>query len=57
MFNELMIEVMKKTYIQPVVELTQLMASSIVLAVSGGTGIGSGGSTGGLGGTDPIPGE
>ena len=51
---------MKKLYMQPCVEATQLQLSTMVLAGSpGGIGAGSGnGTTGDIGGdTTPIPGE
>lgn len=53
---------MKKLYMQPCVEATQLQLSSMVLNVSPGAGISAGtgsGTTGDIGGasTVPIPGE
>ena len=45
---------MKKNYKQPIVELTQMMSSSMVMAGSPGALINSGSGTDGLGGGDPI---
>jgi hypothetical protein len=57
-FKYLTIQIMKKNYMQPCVEATQLQLDAMVLAGSpAGTGIGNGGDTNSIPGTDPIPGE